>query len=107
MRRTIVALTAVLSVSAFAQNHVNGYMRRDGTYVQGHYRSSPDASRLNNYSSQGNYNPYSGKTGTVDTYRTPQSFTTPSPSSSGVCYTGPRGGTYTVTPGGSKNYGGC
>lgn len=28
-------------------------------------------------------------------------------SSSSQCYTGPRGGTYTITSGGSKNYGGC
>lgn len=24
-----------------------------------------------------------------------------------TCYTGPRGGTYTITPSGRKNYGGC
>ncbi len=24
-----------------------------------------------------------------------------------TCYTGPRGGTYTITPSGKKNYGGC
>lgn len=24
-----------------------------------------------------------------------------------ICYTGPRGGTYTITPSGRKNYGGC
>ena len=27
--------------------------------------------------------------------------------SGGICYTGPRGGTYTLTASGSKNYGGC
>lgn len=25
----------------------------------------------------------------------------------GTCYTGPRGGTYTITPSGRKNYNGC
>ena len=29
--------------------HVNGYYRRDGTYVRPHVRSSPDSSRANNY----------------------------------------------------------
>ena len=28
-------------------------------------------------------------------------------SSSSTCYTGPRGGTYTITKSGRKNYGGC
>jgi TolA-binding protein len=32
--------------------------------------------------------------------------TSSSPSSSG-CFTGPRGGRYTITPSGKKNYGGC
>jgi hypothetical protein len=30
-----------------------------------------------------------------------------STSSKPTCYTGPKGGTYTVTPGGRKNYQGC
>lgn len=28
---------------------VNGYVRRDGTYVEGHCRSAPDGQRWNNY----------------------------------------------------------
>lgn len=35
-----------------ADKWVNGYMRKDGTYVQGHYRSSPDSYRYNNRGSQ-------------------------------------------------------
>ena len=31
----------------------------------------------------------------------------PVPTDSGVCHTGPRGGTYTITAAGRKNYGGC
>jgi hypothetical protein len=31
----------------------------------------------------------------------------PQPSSGPTCYTGPRGGTYTITPSGRKNYAGC
>lgn len=53
-----------LAASAMASEYVNGYTRKDGTYVQGHIRSSPDKSYNNNYSTQGNYNPYSGKQGT-------------------------------------------
>ena len=53
-----------------AQVHVQGYYRRDGTYVQPHYRSNPDGNPYNNWSYPGNVNPYTGKvaTGNPDTY---------------------------------------
>ena len=35
-----------------ADQWVNGYSKSDGTYVQGHYRSSPDSYRYNNRNSQ-------------------------------------------------------
>ncbi|MBB5860213.1 hypothetical protein GGR69_001870 [Xanthomonas arboricola] len=44
---------------------VRGYTKRDGTYVAPHYRSSPNSSKYDNYSTAGNYNPYTGKAGTV------------------------------------------
>lgn len=50
---------------ADAAVRVRGYFRSSGTYVQPSYRSSPDSSRYNNYSSRGNYNPYTGKRGYV------------------------------------------
>jgi|GEM_PF-761450 hypothetical protein len=37
-----------------ADQWVNGYSKSDGTYVQGHYRSSPDSYRYNNRNSQSN-----------------------------------------------------
>ena len=36
---------------------VKGHYRRDGTYVPGHYRTSPDGNCQNNYGYPGNYNP--------------------------------------------------
>ena len=36
----------------------------------------------------------------------PASSATPSPATP-TCYTGPRGGTYTITKSGKKNYSGC
>jgi hypothetical protein len=49
---------------------VNGYYREDGTYVQGHYRSSPDGNPYNNWSFPGNINPYTGRiaSGNPETY---------------------------------------
>jgi hypothetical protein len=60
----ILAALLCLSTVALAGEYVNGYTRSNGTYVQGHYRSSPDNSYNNNYSTQGNNNPYTGQSGT-------------------------------------------
>jgi hypothetical protein len=66
MKKLILILTMMLiAVSAFADVYVQGYTRKDGTYVQPHYRSNPDGNPYNNYSSKGNYNPYTGEAGTV------------------------------------------
>jgi hypothetical protein len=66
----VFALVMTLSMSASAQTHVSGYTRKDGTYVQPHWRSSPDRSPYSNYSYPGNTNPYTGRTATgrTDTY---------------------------------------
>ncbi|WP_423679631.1 hypothetical protein [Undibacterium sp. WLHG33] len=44
---------------------VRGYVRKDGTYVQPHQRTAPDGSIQNNWSTYGNYNPYTGEEGRV------------------------------------------
>jgi len=49
---------------AAADEYVNGYLKSDGTYVQPHYRSSPDSSYNNNWSVTPNTNPYTGQQGT-------------------------------------------
>lgn len=43
---------------------VRGYFRRDGTYVAPHWRSAPDSSYNNNWSTYPNVNPYTGQQGT-------------------------------------------
>jgi hypothetical protein len=53
MKRTILFLAlGALSGTAFADTYVKGYTRKDGTYVQGHTKSSPDEYRYNNKGSQ-------------------------------------------------------
>lgn len=47
---------------------VRGYIKRDGTYVTPHYQTAPNATRLDNWSSKPNVNPYTGKPGTKDPY---------------------------------------
>lgn len=56
--------TTILS----ADTYVDGYSRSDGTYVEGHYRSSPNDTVYDNYSTDGNVNPYTGKEGTKEVY---------------------------------------
>jgi hypothetical protein len=78
MRKLVLAVVSLLAVSgAFAAVapaqgavYVHGYYRSNGTYVQPHYRSSPDGNPYNNWSYPGNTNPYTGKVapGNPDTY---------------------------------------
>ncbi|MBU3146955.1 hypothetical protein [Clostridium sp. CF012] len=46
--------------------NVKGYYTKNGTYVKPHYRTSPDSTLNNNWSTKGNVNPYTGKEGTID-----------------------------------------
>lgn len=55
---------ALIATVASAQVHVRGYTRSDGTYVAPHYRSSPNSTTSDNYSTRGNVNPYTGAVGT-------------------------------------------
>jgi hypothetical protein len=88
----LVLLVSIVSAHADAQTRVRGYTRKDGTYVAPHYRSSPNSSKSDNYSTRGNYNPYTGKKGSVDPYALPAysapRYTAPS-------YSAP---SYTTTP---------
>jgi opacity protein-like surface antigen len=54
MRKIVLSVLVLcaLTTAAAAQVHVNGYFRRDGTYVQPHYRSAPDGNPYNNWSTQ-------------------------------------------------------
>lgn len=72
MKKFIASSLVVLSLFVFigintnhaeAKTRVSGYTTKRGTYVAPHYRSSPDNVKYNNYSSKGNYNPYTGKKG--------------------------------------------
>jgi hypothetical protein len=67
MRFLAIGIAALaLSAMASAQTYVHGYTKKDGTFVAPHYRSSPNSTKLDNYSTKGNINPYTGKLGTKD-----------------------------------------
>lgn len=73
MKSALIALAALCAASAMAQSHYReGYVRKDGTYVPPSYATNPNDTKLDNYSTKGNVNPYSGRTGTVDPYKVEQ-----------------------------------
>ena len=57
------ALIIVPNMKAYADVYVKGYYRSNGTYVDPHYRTSPNNSTYDNWSSYGNTNPYTGQKG--------------------------------------------
>ena len=44
--------------------HVKGYVKKDGTYVAPHSKSTPDKKFENNWTTKGNDNPRTGADGT-------------------------------------------
>ena len=74
MKAIAAIILAVACSSVLADNYVQPYIKKDRTYVEGHYRSNPDRNPYNNYSSQGNYNPNTGRQGERDPYQVQQQY---------------------------------
>ena len=84
----LAALMLTLCVApVFAQTYVGPHTRKDGTYVEGHYRSQPNGTKLDNYSTQGNSNPFTGQQGTVNPYQQP-TYQAPRPQQCGTLANG-------------------
>jgi hypothetical protein len=58
------AVFGLTAESVSAQTYVKPYIKKDGTYVGPSFRSKPNGTTLDNYSTKGNTNPYTGKQGT-------------------------------------------
>lgn len=73
--KRLFLLAAVLAspVAAQSSHTVQGHVRSDGTYVQPHQQTNPNSTKNDNWSTQGNYNPTTGRAGTVDPYKPTQS----------------------------------
>lgn len=76
MKKILIAFALFISLLSFTGSaeaktiKVKGYYKPStGTYVMPSYRSSPNKTKFDNYSTKGNYNPYSGKKGTVNPYK--------------------------------------
>jgi len=77
MKKYILVLmlfVGLLSFSASAEAktvRVKGYYKPStGSYVSPSYRTSPNKYKFDNYSTKGNYNPYTGKKGYSSPYKT-------------------------------------
>ena len=68
MKTLFALVVAFAALAASAQTYVAPYIKQDGTLVQGHYKTTPNTTKADNYSSQGNSNPYTGQQGKVDPY---------------------------------------
>ncbi len=60
------------SGSANAATRIKGYVKGNGTYVKPHYKTPANGTKLDNYSTKGNINAYTGKKGTVNPLKTPR-----------------------------------
>jgi antitoxin component YwqK of YwqJK toxin-antitoxin module len=67
--------------------YVKPHVRANGTYVEGHYRTAPNSTNRDNFSTRGNTNPYTGQPGWVEpdnkpstTYQSPPSIYSTPPS---------------------------
>ena len=75
MRASFVFVAALLASGAVlakgGSHSVKGHVAKDGTYVAPHQRTNPNATKVDNWSSKPNVNPYTGKAGTVDPLKPP------------------------------------
>ena len=87
----------------FAQTstYVNPYTKSNGTYVEGYQRSLPNHTNTDNFSTQGNSNPFNGNIGTK-----PRDYSIESQQlrQDHNIQTGPRGGQYYINSHGNKTY---
>jgi hypothetical protein len=60
----LLGLFSIAFAKGNATGYTKGYTKSNGTQVKGYYRTSPNSTKNDNYSTQGNVNPYTGIAGT-------------------------------------------
>jgi uncharacterized protein YxeA len=66
----LTVLLGLISTAGFTQvnpnyHRVKPYYKKDGTRVREHYRTNPNGSNRDNYTTSPNSNPHTGKKGTI------------------------------------------
>jgi len=76
MKKLLLLLVVIIGLGIMAHSvdartiSVRSYYKPSThTYVAPSYRTSPNKTKLDNYSTKGNYNPYTGKKGYVSPYK--------------------------------------
>lgn len=73
MRIFVISLISIIFISLFlaisppqaeALVRVKGYPKKNGKFVQPHFRMPPNGLKIDNFSQKGNVNPFNGKKGT-------------------------------------------
>jgi len=101
--KNIFLFTLLLATITFtyADEYVYGYYKKDGTYVDGYFKTSPNTTNRDNYSTQGNLNPHTGTEGTKAPDYSSQAYNY---GNGRIIYTGPKGGQYYINDSGRKVY---
>lgn len=103
MKKIFLLLVFAFAVSSYAQRtrYQKGYMKSNGTYVQGHYKTERNRTNHDNFSTSRNRNPYTGSAGSrardysIDAYNYGRGKN---------IQTGSRGGQYYINSKGNKTY---
>jgi len=66
----LVSILLFVNSNLFSQTWVDGYFKKDGTYVPGHFKSNSNSTTWDNYSTKGNVNPFTSEKGYKDPYST-------------------------------------
>ena len=92
---------SIVCIAGFSQTYVEGYYKKSGTYVAPHVKTERNSTNHDNYSTQGNTNPYTGDSG----YRAKDYSSQSSNYGKGqTIQTGSRGGQYYTNSNGNKVY---
>lgn len=66
----MVIVSILMPINLMAKSVVvKGHFSKSGSYVMPQKRTYPDNSKFNNWSTKGNYNPYTGKIGNINPYK--------------------------------------
>ena len=79
----------------------SGYTKSNGTQVQGHYKTQSNGTNLDNFSTKGNRNSFTGTCGSVARDYSPSAHNY---GSGKTIHTGSRGGQYYINSNGNKTY---
>lgn len=66
---SMIIFFSLTSLSIAGTVRVKGGVTKTGTYRQPSLRTVPNSTKLDNWSTRGNANPYTGKKGTVNPYK--------------------------------------